>query len=274
MCSNKQSLVSIIIPVYNGERYIGQAIKSVLAQSHYFWELLIINDGSNDNTENVIYSFSDDRIFYFSQKNKGVSAARNVGLNNLNGDFFCFLDADDLLPSDSIKNRLKMFEFNSDITFVDGHVSSFKGSVTNVVSQYVPFHKGNPFDELLSLSSSCFFGITWMIKRNRNKVYQFSESMDHAEDLWFYTQLSSDKESIYSFVNDRIYYRRLSSESAMTDIEGIFKGYWQYFERVNNMPTVAKAQKNNLRKKIKSIILKTSVSKFRFRLLISLYKEI
>jgi glycosyltransferase involved in cell wall biosynthesis len=86
---------SIIIPVYNKARFISTTLKSVLNQSFPDFELIIINDGSTDNSEDEILKLKDNRIVYFSKKNEGVSKARNFGLEKATSDFICFLDADD-----------------------------------------------------------------------------------------------------------------------------------------------------------------------------------
>jgi teichuronic acid biosynthesis glycosyltransferase TuaG len=91
-------LVSIIMPVFNAGQFIEQAVQSVLDQTYGNWELLIVNDGSTDDSLHVVQKFNDERIFIFHQANRGVSAARNAGLANMRGEFFCFLDADDILP--------------------------------------------------------------------------------------------------------------------------------------------------------------------------------
>ena len=77
--NNSSPLVSIITPAYNAQKYIAQAINSVLSQTYKNWELIIINDGSSDNTEDIINSFCDERIIVISQSNGGVSSARNRG---------------------------------------------------------------------------------------------------------------------------------------------------------------------------------------------------
>jgi len=80
------SLVSIVMPVYNMEQYIKEAINSVLAQTFTNWELIIIDDGSTDQTANIIASYKDKRIHYFYQENKGQSNALNHGINIISGD--------------------------------------------------------------------------------------------------------------------------------------------------------------------------------------------
>lgn len=88
-------LFSVIIPTYNRAHLISKAIQSVIDQQYNNWELLIIDDGSNDNTKIVVSTFNDSRITYFHQTNKGRSAARNLGIELAKGDYICFLDSDD-----------------------------------------------------------------------------------------------------------------------------------------------------------------------------------
>lgn len=86
---------SVIIPLYNKERFIADTIKSVLAQSFADFEIIIVNDGSTDQSEAKVQQFDDARIRYYLRENKGVSAARNLGITLANADFIAFLDADD-----------------------------------------------------------------------------------------------------------------------------------------------------------------------------------
>ena len=95
MTESKDILFSIIIPTYNRANLIGKAIDSVLAQTYHNWELIIIDDGSTDNTRDVVRSYNDNRIKYFYQENRGRSAARNYGIDISKGDYISFLDDDD-----------------------------------------------------------------------------------------------------------------------------------------------------------------------------------
>lgn len=90
-------MFSVIMPVYNGEKFIHDAIKSVLSQTMTDWELIIVDDGSNDNTPVILKKFCNhEKIRIITQSNQGVSAARNLGIYKANGDYFTFLDADDV----------------------------------------------------------------------------------------------------------------------------------------------------------------------------------
>ena len=90
-------MVSIIVPVYNIEKYIDECIQSVLNQTYTAWELILVDDGSTDNSGNICdeYAKTDTRIKVLHQKNQGVSAARNIALDKAEGDYIMFLDADD-----------------------------------------------------------------------------------------------------------------------------------------------------------------------------------
>ena len=86
---------SIVIPVFNKEKFVSKTIGSVVCQSFPNYEIIIVNDGSTDESEAKILAIKDDRIKYFSKKNEGVAVARNFGIEKASGDFICFLDADD-----------------------------------------------------------------------------------------------------------------------------------------------------------------------------------
>lgn len=112
--------VSIIIPAYNAERWLGEAVSSVLNQSHTDLELIIVNDGSTDDTLTIAYSFQDERIKVVDQVNAGVSAARNAGLAMAKGTYICFMDADDAMLPENIAAKLAFLkEHGVDWVFSD-----------------------------------------------------------------------------------------------------------------------------------------------------------
>lgn len=104
-------MFSVIMPVYNGEKYICAAVDSVLAQSYEEWELVIVNDGSTDNTLGVLKKYADDkRIKIITCPNGGVSSARNIGMKNASYDYFAFLDCDDLWLENHLQTLKDMIE--------------------------------------------------------------------------------------------------------------------------------------------------------------------
>jgi glycosyltransferase involved in cell wall biosynthesis len=112
--------VSVIIPAFNAERWLGDAVASVMAQTMENWELLIVNDGSTDDTCAVAHGFADPRIRVFDQANAGVSAARNAGITAARGEHICFLDADDVMLPENLATRLHVLkEYQVDWVFGD-----------------------------------------------------------------------------------------------------------------------------------------------------------
>lgn len=100
-------LVSVIMPCYNAEAFISEAIQSVLDQTYQNFELIIVNDGSTDASEREIKKFTDNRIRYFSQENKGQCAASNFGITQAGGEYIKFFDADDVLGKDHLEAQLR-----------------------------------------------------------------------------------------------------------------------------------------------------------------------
>lgn len=115
----KNPKVSIVVPVYNAEKYLHRCIDSVLAQTYSDWELLLIDDGSKDASGSICdeYTTKDGRIRVFHKENGGVSSARNLGLDNAQGEWVTFVDADDYIE----ENFLKSFEGNLDADLVVGN---------------------------------------------------------------------------------------------------------------------------------------------------------
>ena len=113
--------ITVILPAFNAARFLARAIESVQRQTFANWELLIINDGSTDETINIALAFekSDKRIRVISQHNQGLSGARNTGLKSTRGNFIQFLDADDMLLPTKFQRQLDEFERNplADIVF-------------------------------------------------------------------------------------------------------------------------------------------------------------
>lgn len=117
-----QHLVSIIMPAYNAEKYIAESIQSVLDQTYRNWELIVVDDGSTDETAQIAQSFSaqDARVKYIFQQNKKLAGARNTGIVNSNGELIAFLDSDDLWLKEKLEAQVKaMDEMDCDTVFSD-----------------------------------------------------------------------------------------------------------------------------------------------------------
>ncbi|WP_275993746.1 glycosyltransferase family 2 protein [Argonema antarcticum] len=118
------SLVSVIIPVYNCEKYLAEAIESVLAQTYQPLEIIVVDDGSTDRSAEVAKRFSSS-VRYYLQSQSGAGAARNYGTDLAQGNFFAFLDADDLWVKDKLTRQMQVFESEPDVDMVFGHIQQF-----------------------------------------------------------------------------------------------------------------------------------------------------
>ncbi len=119
----KDSLISVIVPIYNVEMYLSECIESILNQSHRFIQLILVDDGSTDRSLEICKSYAsqDDRILLLHQENKGVSYARNVGIDNAIGEYIGFVDSDDVIEFTMYEDMLKLLlENNVDMCVTTG----------------------------------------------------------------------------------------------------------------------------------------------------------
>ena len=108
-------LVSVIIPVYNGGRYLRAALESVFGQTYRPIEVIVVDDGSTDDSGAIAQSFSD--VHYIHQANQGVAAARNIGIEAARGEFFAFLDQDDLWTPEKVKLQIDYLQSQPDLGY-------------------------------------------------------------------------------------------------------------------------------------------------------------
>ena len=138
------NLYSIIMPAYNAEKYIEKAIKSVINQSYKKWELIIVDDGSNDNTIKIIqkYVSTDKRIKLFQNPKKGAGAARNYGILNSKGKYIAFIDSDDYYSPNFISVANQLINKGSDcvifdyVTVIDGKENGIKRTGTSPYNSF------------------------------------------------------------------------------------------------------------------------------------------
>ncbi len=152
---NNNPLVSVIIPLYNAEKYIAETLQNVLEQTYSPIEILVVDDGSTDNSLAIARTFECKNVKIFSQINSGASAARNFGLREANGDFIQFLDADDLLSENKIENQIKLLlkspnavSTSSIIHFFDGEEKNSSGTGGD---NYFLYDSDNPSEFLFNL---------------------------------------------------------------------------------------------------------------------------
>ena len=183
--------VSIIIPTYKGEKFLDRAIKTVLKQSYSFFEVIIVDDNGKGSyhqkeTARIIGNFSDNRIKYIIHDyNKNGAAARNTGLKASKGEYICFLDDDDLLLEDRIKNAVEFLELNKQYDGVFSNVACCDEKLN--VTRIVEINKsGNCLNNILL--DDMFFGTgsnIFITRKSFEKVGYFDERFVRHQDLEF-----------------------------------------------------------------------------------------
>ncbi|MGV3711084.1 MAG: glycosyltransferase family 2 protein [Gemmatimonas sp.] len=173
------ALVSCIIPVFNGERFIGEAIASIRAQTHQPIEIIVVDDGSTDNTEAAARAASPD-IVYRRQANAGPAKARNLALSLATGEFIAFLDADDRFLPAKIEKQLAFLIAHPTIDLVLTHVRLFWEGLENEAAAY----RHDNREETAGLANS-----TMLVRRSVfDRAGVFDEQLPHAATVeWFRT---------------------------------------------------------------------------------------
>lgn len=246
-------LISIITPFYNCEKYLAQSIASVQQQTHPYWELILIDDGSSDQSARIAqdYARQDERIVYLYQQNKGVSAARNRGIRAMSGDYFCFLDGDDIWPANSLKSRLQTL-IDSQLDCVDGSIARFENDTSLAVRSYTPQFTGVPLRELVTLTGSCFSAPTWLCK-HLPQLIPFQEEITHGEDLLFFIQNFGSR--TFGYTTDLVLYYRMTPGSAMTNLTGLENGYRRIYEHLRADPRVGEKDLRRMKRRVKRCMI-------------------
>lgn len=226
--------ISIIVPVYNAEKFLCRCIDSILAQSYTDFELLLIDDGSKDNSGEICNKYAEkyNRVKVFCKKNGGVSSARNLGLRNVKGQFVTFVDSDDFVDNDFLES---LVEFESDFVYTGYKI--FGSYVKDFgISENDSYKASDLMQRLMHTyekSAITLYGMqypwaklykTSIIKEN--KLF-FDEKMKYAEDscfVWTYLchclSVTQVKSSAYNYrIENRTPRYKLSAAGLMYHIE-------------------------------------------------------
>ncbi|MGX7419009.1 glycosyltransferase family 2 protein [Carnobacterium gallinarum] len=180
-----EPLVSIIIPVYNGEKTIKRAIDSCLKQDYLNIEVLVLDNQSNDNTKNVVLTIQSDLVKYIYLNQKGRSLARNEGIKRAKGNYVQFLDADDTLEATKISKSIELFENNPAIDAVSTGIQYDNGG-SNVKTLFPEFNY--PYE----IIAHNIFPIHSLLLK-KECATTFPEKLDYCEDWVFWATSLVDK---------------------------------------------------------------------------------
>lgn len=261
----KFPLISIIIPIYNAAQFLPETINSVIAQTYPNFEVLLINDGSTDSSKKICKQFIKQgkaNIRLFNLPHQGVSAARNCGLKNLSGKYFCFLDADDLLAPTFISELFhfasqKQLKFVSSgyLRIVGNHLPKIiqkrevvKSNETYKNSRSI-FSKSEFFSKLLDLGSGYNFCHMKLIHQDLKNV-RFNESLKVAEDALYNFTILNQVSQVGVLQKPLYFYRVHPASTVRTFSTDYVKNYQtalqtiQYFLKLN-LPDLLEANQKN-----------------------------
>lgn len=230
-------MISIIMPVYNSEKYVSEAIESVCNQSYENWELLIVNDGSTDHTQEIIenYSEKDSRIKVFHRKNEGVSMARNFALNQIRGEYVTFIDSDDAYHTDRVKKMYQVFEQNTNCDIVFSRHKEFTGKLnTREVSgtEEIVISDDDILKKVISDSKNHFIW-NMMIKSEIAKKEKFAP-IRFAEDFCYVRDCAWHCRQM-AVLDEVLYFYRRDNANAMTSHFFSEKYILDYMKLVENI---------------------------------------
>lgn len=202
MVKNNDLLVSVLIPVYNGGKTIGRAIKSISFQSYSNWKCIIVNDGSTDDTSRILENIKDSRFKIINlSKNSGRGAARQIALDNSEGDLIAFLDADDFYHQDKLLKQLEVFINNPDTVLV----SCGQGSFDKTRRKLRVRSKGSgSIQKFIAGEKIRFACAASMMKRKHAILFKYNHKLNAAEDIDFISRILEGNS--YLVLPDTYYY--------------------------------------------------------------------
>ncbi|MGE4512899.1 MAG: glycosyltransferase family 2 protein [Chryseobacterium sp.] len=214
-------LVSIIVPCYNASHYIADVLISIQNQTYKNIQCILINDGSTDNTLNIIKTFSDERFQIYDQENKGLSDTRNLGIEKSKGDFIFFCDSDDLLPPKAIETLISAYTGKEDI--IIGRTATYAWDKKENIS-FLP-HPGK--QQIISNNHSevLLKNITEGLSPiAQNKLYKrsfitennlkFLSGIYHEDELWFFETMFRAKNVV--FIPETTYLYTIDNAQSIT----------------------------------------------------------
>lgn len=225
MSDTKTPLISVIIPIYKSEKYLSQCISSIINQTYKNIEILCIDDGSPDSSGKICKDFGqkDNRVKTITQSNKGVGAARNLGINNASGELISFIDSDDYLENDFYEYLWNiMNSTNADIAYCDFTRINEKGQNLSKVKKDNNAKTVNIYSSkeavINSLKSKTGFGMySWNGLYKKHIVPFFGEGRPVAEDQDFTVHVLLNAKSIARGSERKYNYRVYNSQSKKTD---------------------------------------------------------
>lgn len=235
---NNTPLVSIIIPTYNSAHLIEETLKSVFLQTYYNWECIIVDDGSNDNTETVVKKWQekDQRFLYINIKKTGASHSRNIGFEKARGSYIQYLDADDLLHPEKLEKQLGLMLANKlDLSYT--HWSHFTDSISEKAHyrfwnvKVREFLTGKDIIESFGMQNWFVPPISWLVTRHLIEAAgQWNPSITNNDDGEYFARVLCKAEKVMELKQILAYYRitKGNSLSKLNTEDKIDSAYFSY----------------------------------------------
>jgi licD3 protein len=219
-----QEKISIIVPVYNVENYLERCVESILKQTYTNFELLLINDGSTDQSGELCDQLvsKNGNIKVFHLKNAGVSNARNVGIQNSTGEWITFVDSDDFITNDYLETLISAVDGDDSIGFSIARLHHIKnGQITELPvfsGKEEKWSTEQTMRELLTTSKTSFFPVAKLFRREIISDFTFNTDYHLAEDALFLTEVLLKTKCTSIFIDKPIYYYDHRQGSATTSV--------------------------------------------------------
>lgn len=217
--TEKQPLVSIVIPAWNAERYVKEAVESALAQTYPRCEVIVVDDGSVDGTKNVLEPYiRDHRIIYIHQANKGLAGARNTGIRTARGAYIALLDSDDAFMPEKMERQVRALEEHAEYGACYSDLIHFTDTTPR---KYFHHRYTYPSGDILEplLHRQFLNPLTLVVRKAvfENDGY-FDESLRRSEDweLWLRWARAGVK---FLYVNEQFAYYRMRTTGNLSDVQ-------------------------------------------------------
>jgi GT2 family glycosyltransferase len=206
-----QPLVSVLIPAYNSANWISETIQSVLAQTWPNLEIIIVDDGSTDQTLAIAQTFVRDRVQVFTQPNQGAAAARNHAIRKAQGDYIQFIDADDLLAPDKIEQQIKLLQFSAPNCIASGAWARFYHHPREAVSTLNALWRDlSPVDWLIAAwqENLMMHPAAWLVPRSViDAVGEWDENLSLNDDGEYFCRVILASAGVQFCSQARSFYR-------------------------------------------------------------------
>lgn len=221
MTDHKDPLVSVVITTYNYAQYLPTAVESVLNQTYKNLEIIIVNDGSTDNTDEVIAPYlKEKRIKYIKQKNAGQASAKNCGIKNSTGEIIAFLDADDFWRKDKLEKQMPLFLKDPAIGVVYADLNFIGSDGEALDIERPPRFRGDILQELF-LDNFIGFSTTVVKKECFDKAGTFDENLPMAIDWHLWLRIACHYQ--FNYVDEPLLFYRCGHANMSRNTEKRFK---------------------------------------------------